>query len=916
MSDDHDFSNLTSFNDHTLIDKNRNWLKENMPKAFFQSVSEPWQTVIANQLILLPAHDGLDHLMSKNEACIITTLKDFDLQTICKIYSHFFIESFEKFISKTPYQNTSTLTIIFLKLSSTIPHKESLEALDHVAVNASFKEISLSFSTLTPHSIHKRLFKFLKGIKNSLDHLKCHLTQYHDGYYIQLSFKVDEMMNETHLGVLRTYLKSSFQFEQVALVFEAGVSLVIDALGVLNHQILCQIQPDRFSLKNFEETFLKYHELIHEETLKFLDHVNPKSHSKHLDLSQLETKVKSLDTGNALDDEKRKMILSLYLTLLKGVLKTNYYVADKKALSFRLDPSFLRYFTDLHEKFPEIPYGIFFIKGEGFFGFHIRFKDLSRGGLRTVLSRTKEQAQSDVLSVFSECYGLSFTQQRKNKDIPEGGAKGIIFVDLHKLFDEESTKNLQNKENFFTSYRSFCQILSQKRYILALLDLVNADEKGHLRNKDIVDFLKKPEHLFLGPDENMTDPMITWIAETSLKKNYSTKTAFISSKPRAGINHKTYGVTSYGVNAYMDEALKFLKIDPTKHPFTIKISGGPDGEVAGNQMINLKKYYPNTAKLVAVTDVSGTIYDPEGLDLNLIEKLFLESKPIRFYPHKALHPGGYLLDLQTRKKTEDLAELTLLVKNEQGKIREHYLAGTEMSLLFRQNLHQVKADIFIPAGGRPRTLNEYNVQEFLDKDLKPSSKAIIEGANLYLTPKARRFLEEKGVLIFKDSSANKGGVICSSYEVIAGLCLTDEQFMLIKEDLVHDILALIKQKSQSEARVLLESFAEKLGYMTDLSDEISKKINTYKYELLDSLESKTLSSSPDDPLNKLIVSYVPKVIRKETSPSHILSSLSDIHKKAIVACHLASNVVYLKGLKWNPGISELLPLLIEDKEIH
>ena len=30
---------------------------------------------------------------------------------------------------------------------------------------------------------------------------------------------------------------------------------------------------------------------------------------------------------------------------------------------------------------------------------------------------------------------------------------------------------------------------------------------------------------------------------------------------------------------------------------------------------NLYHYYPETAKLLALTDISGTIYDPEGLDL-------------------------------------------------------------------------------------------------------------------------------------------------------------------------------------------------------------------------------------------------------------------------------------------------------------
>jgi glutamate dehydrogenase len=56
-----------------------------------------------------------------------------------------------------------------------------------------------------------------------------------------------------------------------------------------------------------------------------------------------------------------------------------------------------------------------------------------------------------------------------------------------------------------------------------------------------------------------------------------------SSKKGAGINHKEFGVTSEGVVVYLVTALKrVLNIDPAKQPFSVKITGGPDGDVAGN----------------------------------------------------------------------------------------------------------------------------------------------------------------------------------------------------------------------------------------------------------------------------------------------------------------------------------------------
>ena len=96
----------------------------------------------------------------------------------------------------------------------------------------------------------------------------------------------------------------------------------------------------------------------------------------------------------------------------------------------------------------------------------------------------------------------------------------------------------------------------------------------------------------------MHDVMIQWIAQQSKKWGYRPGSAFISSKPKVGINHKEYGVTSLGVNVYMHEVLKFMGLDPAKERFTLKMSGGPDGDVAGNLILNLAKYYPETAKLV------------------------------------------------------------------------------------------------------------------------------------------------------------------------------------------------------------------------------------------------------------------------------------------------------------------------------
>merc|ERR1712137_1264192 len=107
----------------------------------------------------------------------------------------------------------------------------------------------------------------------------------------------------------------------------------------------------------------------------------------------------------------------------KHVLKTNFYKPGKIALSFRLDPAFLH-----NSDYSRVPFGIFFVVGAEFRGFHIRFVDVARGGIRVIRSANPAAFAMNVSTLFEENYNLALTQQRKNKDIPEGGSKGTILL--------------------------------------------------------------------------------------------------------------------------------------------------------------------------------------------------------------------------------------------------------------------------------------------------------------------------------------------------------------------------------------------------------------------------------------------------------------------------------------------------------
>ncbi|MEI8366380.1 MAG: NAD-glutamate dehydrogenase domain-containing protein [Parachlamydiaceae bacterium] len=777
-------------------------------------------------------------------------------------------------------------------------------------VNASYVKTYSTESTLVMTlELHGSSGQAAWDIANIVDFLRELLTV---KYFASFDI-VDQQLVSKHIvaGSMGNFLRSAINFI---------------------HQALVQVDPNLYTMENIEESLCRHPELTATLCEAFRAKFDPDFHNFDTYLKireQFLTDVGKLDTGQENNDNRRKTVLRQAMNMVHFTLKTNFFRTNLTAHSFRLDPRYLDEIPfEREKKFPELPYAIFFMKGMHFFGFHIRFKDLARGGLRTVYPANPEQVASERNNVFSECYNLAWTQHMKNKDIPEAGAKGIIFLNPFDRLESESLvlqkelemaailkDEIDKKVELFRSE----QILeylhqAQRSFIESLVVIVNCDPDGVIRAKNIIDYWHHPEYLYLGPDENMHDKMIQWIADFSKKYNYKPGKAFISSKPKVGINHKEYGVTSLGVNVYMEALLRYLGIDPSKTPFTVKMSGGPDGDVAGNQICNLYRYYSKTAKLLATIDVSGTIYDPQGLDLETLVELFKQGKPLKYYPPEKLSSGGFLLDKNAKRSPTAFVTQTLCWTKNNDKLEEKWLSGSDMNHMLRYTVHQTKADIFIPAGGRPRTLNEENIKEFLDETGRPTSHGIIEGANLYITPKARRMLEKLGVLIIKDSSANKTGVICSSFEVLCGLALTDELFIANKSVLVQEILERLSQCAANEAQLLLRTHKENKEFLTDISSQISERINEFTYQILDALDSFPWSPDPEDPLTRCFLNYCLPTLRNRFR-SEILREIPDHHKKAVVACYLAAQLVYKKGLSWRPTIVDVLPVLLKQQGV-
>lgn len=165
----------------------------------------------------------------------------------------------------------------------------------------------------------------------------------------------------------------------------------------------------------------------------------------------------------------------------------------------------------------------------------------------------------------------------------------------------------------------------------------------------------------------------------------------------------------------------------------------------------------SSEKYVAIVDGSGVLADPNGLDREELLRLAKGRMMINNFDRSKLSKEGYVVLVDDRDITLPDGEVVP--------------DGTD----FRNVAHfKYKADLFVPCGGRPEAVNISNVADLFDEDGKCHYKYIIEGANLFLTQQARLYLEKRGVIVFKDASANKGGVTSSSLEVLAGLGLNDQ----------------------------------------------------------------------------------------------------------------------------------------------
>ena len=260
-------------------------------------------------------------------------------------------------------------------------------------------------------------------------------------------------------------------------------------------------------------------------------------------------------------------------------------------------------------------------------------------------------------------------------NLPYGGAKGGVICDPSQL-------SLHELENLTRRYASEISILIG------------------------------PESDIPAPDVNTNQQTMAWIMDTiSMEKGYSVP-ATVTGKPLSiGGSEGRPAATGRGVMVVTLEACRRLGIDPAQA--TVAIQGfGNVGSVSA-QLLHQQGF-----KVVAVSDVFGGIYNPEGLDVPTL----LESA----------RNGGRLADFEGRQTRIGNAALL-----------------------------ELPVTILIPAA--------LENQLTMENAARVQARLVVEAANGPTTPEADDVFHQRGVTLVPDILANAGGVTVSYFEWVQDL---------------------------------------------------------------------------------------------------------------------------------------------------
>jgi glutamate dehydrogenase (NAD(P)+) len=273
-------------------------------------------------------------------------------------------------------------------------------------------------------------------------------------------------------------------------------------------------------------------------------------------------------------------------------------------------------------------------------------------------------------------------------NVPFGGAKGGVICDPSEMSMGELER-------------------MTRRYASELLDFIG------------------PEKDVPAPDMNTNEQTMAWIMDTYSMHARHTVTAVVTGKPiDLGGSSGRREATGRGLLFVINEAAKRFKMTPSSTRVVVQGSGNVGG--IGARLLHEAGY-----KVVAISDVHGGIYNPNGIDI-----------------HEALR------HLQTTRSLDDFP-------------------GVER--VTNQELLELDCDVLVPAATENQ-ITSHNADRI-------RCKVLAEGANGPTTANADQILHEKGIFVIPDILANAGGVTVSYFEWVQ-----DRMGYFWREDVVNQRL--------------------------------------------------------------------------------------------------------------------------------
>jgi glutamate dehydrogenase (NAD(P)+) len=347
---------------------------------------------------------------------------------------------------------------------------------------------------------------------------------------------------------------------------------------------------------------------------------------------------------------------------------------------------------------------------ETFTGFRVQYNDArgpAKGGIRFHPAETLDTVKA--LSAW-------MTWKCSLADIPLGGGKGGVICDPKK-FNEMELENLS------------------RAYMRAIASFVGPD-------KDIP-----------APDVYTTPQIMAWMLDEYTRIVGHNDFGTITGKPvEVWGSEGRMDSTALGGMFVMREAAKALKLNLKRSTIAVQGFGN-----AGKFAYTLSKQLFGS-KVVAISDSEGGVYDPDGLDLQKLEKAKAETGSVKNY------------------KSKNSKQIT------------------------NEKLLELDVDVLIPAA------IENQIRKDNADDIK--AKLILELANGPVTPDATDILFEKKAMDLPDFLVNSGGVIGSYFEWvqnISGYYWDTDRFHAELDRIItksfRDTVAVQKSYAQKKTRI-------------------------------------------------------------------------------------------------------------------